>query len=54
MGWPQITYIVLLSMSGTLYALKHGKPREPWNFGHWIVSVMIVLPLLYFGGFFGK
>jgi hypothetical protein len=52
MEWPQITYIVLLAATGGLVLAKQGEPREPYNFWMWLLSCAIVLPLLYFGGFF--
>ena len=30
----------------------HGKPREPYNFGRWMISAVIEFALLIWGGFF--
>ena len=53
MGWPQITYIVLVAMSLGLTMAKHGQPRTD-NHNAWtsLLALAIVMPLLYFGGFF--
>lgn len=53
MGTPQIIMIVLLASSGTVSLLKHGKPREGYNFWGWAVACAIQVGLLYWGGFFG-
>lgn len=52
MEWPQITYLVLLGVSGGINIIKHGTPREDYDFGSWVFGCCIILPLLYFGGFF--
>lgn len=52
MGWPQITFIVLFAISGTITLLNHGKPRENYNFWVWLIAFFIELWLLNAGGFF--
>lgn len=54
MGWPQITLIVLLALSGGMSLAKDGRPRYPYSFGWWLVSAAITVGLLYAGGFFGQ
>lgn len=52
MAWPQITFIILFAISGTVTLLNHGKPREPFNFWVWLLAFAIELTLLIQGGFF--
>lgn len=49
----QIVYLVLIFMSLLLNANQHGKPKTG-NHNFWIhfISTIIVLALLYWGGFF--
>jgi len=52
MGWPQITVIILMSLSlGTTVAL-HGKPRTPTSFPVAAMAVALHAWLLWAGGFF--
>ena len=53
MGAPQIIFIVLIAMAGTVSAMKHGKPQSDHSFPIWFVSVAIQIGLMYWGGFFG-
>ena len=54
LGAPQIIYLIL-SLAGLVgSALEHGKPRKPGNFFSAMLAAIIVWPLLYWGGFFGK
>lgn len=50
---PQIIMIVLLSIGGTIALFNHGKPREPYHFGAWLIAASIKIGLLIWGGFFG-
>lgn len=51
---PQIIYLVLLGVEGILYAILDGQKRTgTYKFASWAVSTLIVLGLLYWGGFFG-
>lgn len=53
MEWPQVTWIALAAAGVAISIVKHGQPREPFNF--WVVSIgtAITAGLLYAGGFFG-
>lgn len=51
-AWPQITYAILLLISAGLNLASHGKEREPYNFWVWLISAIIGVSLLLFGGFF--
>ena len=52
-GWPEGIMIAFMFMNLFLSAVKHGEPREQnFNFLVTIVSTMLSLMLLYFGGFF--
>jgi len=51
-GWPEGILIALMFLSLAIHAGKHGQPREPYDFPVALVSFMISLTLLYFGGFF--
>lgn len=49
---PQLIYIVLMALSLGLNFASHGKPREPGNAWYAVAALAIVLPLLWWGGFF--
>ena len=49
---PQIIMIVLLSMDITLGLAFHGKPRPNYNGWTSLISAIIMVALLYWGGFF--
>jgi hypothetical protein len=51
-GWPQGIYLALVFLSLGIGIANHGRPRPPYNGGLHVVGVLIVLPLLYWGGFF--
>ena len=51
MRWPQITMIVLMSMSLAIGLCDHGKPRKESNFVNDLISQAILLTILLFGGF---
>ena len=50
--WPQIVYIVLVSLSLLTGAHNHGKVQGPHNFWVVLAGTIIGAILLYFGGFF--
>ncbi len=50
-GWPEGIYLTLVVMTGIGYAIKDGQVRR-YALGDWALSVIIVLPLLWWGGFF--
>jgi hypothetical protein len=53
--WPQIT-IIVLQLLGLGYAIAmHGKPRRDKNINFWnyLITSVISMTILYFGGFFG-
>lgn len=53
MGIPQIIYVVLLAMSLGINWVNHDKQKTGfYNFGETLISVIIILGLLYWGGFF--
>ena len=51
--WPQITWIILVSLSLIIVALNHGKPRESYNIFTFLITLAISVTLLIKGGFFG-
>lgn len=50
---PQITFIVLATIGGTVSLVNHGKPKGDYNFIAWLVAAGIEIGVLYWGGFFG-
>lgn len=53
MSTPAIIYLILSGMGLLIAANKHGKPKEGnENFWYTFISVCIVWPLLWWGGFF--
>jgi len=53
MGWPQIVWIVLSAMGIAIAGVKHGEPREKYNFWVTLISLGIEMVILWKGGFFG-
>lgn len=51
---PQIIYLILIFADLLYSANQHGKVRPKYNFWANLVSVIIVLSILYSGGFFDK
>ena len=51
MGWPQIVMIVLLGLNIGIGLVKHGEPRENYNFWTILIGAILEAGLLYFGGF---
>ena len=51
MNAPQVVMIVLLSTGLLLAARDHGKPRSPENFWTHFASLVLVVALLWWGGF---
>lgn len=51
-GIPQVLYLLLLLTGIAVYAAKHGQPRSPYSIWEALFGVAIVLPILYWGGFF--
>jgi len=50
--WPQITVIVIITINLSIALLKHGEPRtDNHNFGLTLISALIQIALLYYGGF---
>jgi uncharacterized membrane protein YbjE (DUF340 family) len=52
MGIPQVIWIVLVSLSLGIIAKEHGEMREQ-NFLYSLISILIQVGLLWWGGFFG-
>lgn len=50
---PQILMLLLISINLLTAAHLHGKPKEG-NYSFWysIINAIVLLALLYFGGFF--
>jgi hypothetical protein len=53
MKFPQIAVIALYALSVGISIAKHGQAQPPVNAGYSIVSAIIVIALLWMGGFFG-
>lgn len=51
-GWPQIIYLALSLMSFGYVIANDGKPRGNYSAGGALVGLLIVYPLLWWGGFF--
>lgn len=53
MGWPQITYIVLIAIGMTKALVLHGQPQKTkHNFWASLIASAILIFILYCGGFF--
>lgn len=54
MHWPQIAVLVLYVLSVGVHLARHGQPRDgKYNFIGSLVMAVILLSLMYAGGFFG-
>ena len=51
-GWPQGIYLVLLLGQLIIAGLLHNKPREPRSAWAVLVGEVLLIALLYWGGFF--
>jgi len=49
---PQIIMLALMFFDYLAYANKHGQSKGNYNIWHYFISNIILLTLLYFGGFF--
>jgi hypothetical protein len=54
MHWQQITMIVLWAISGTITLVNHGKPPPNYDFGVWLIELVIAFILFYSAGFFSN
>ena len=53
MGWPQIVWVAVSTMGIGIALVKHGEPREKYNFWVTLGSFVIEMLILWKGGFFG-
>lgn len=52
-AWPQITYAILLLVSGGLMLAYHGREREgKYNVFTWLIMAALTVTILLYGGFF--
>jgi ABC-type dipeptide/oligopeptide/nickel transport system permease subunit len=49
---PQIIFLILIFLNFGLVIAKHGEEQAPYNAGAHLISVIMILSLLYWGGFF--
>ena len=49
---PQIIALILFAINLLINANMHNKPRPDFNFWTTLISVILNLTLLYWGGFF--
>lgn len=52
MNYAQIILIFLMTISLGMNLSSHGEPRKPQNGWHSFISYVLVMGLLYWGGFF--
>jgi hypothetical protein len=50
---PQLILLAIVFFDLGANVILHGKPRENHHFGYVLISHIIPLILLYWGGFFG-
>lgn len=54
MGLPQITLIILFTLSFAVNVLNQGKvTNAEFGVGHWFIKTAIFSTILYYGGFWG-
>ena len=53
MKWPQIVLLILYAFGLGVAAVKHGEPRDNYNFWTTLFATVIEILLLYWGGFWG-
>lgn len=51
-GWPQVAYLLLISLSLGSNLAKHGDPAQNVSIWRALLAASIMLPILAFGGFF--
>lgn len=51
-GWPQGIYLAIGFLSLGIILAKDGEPQKPYSIGRSLIAWAIVMPLLYWGGFF--
>ena len=39
-------WLVMWALSGGVFMAKHGEPREPYNFGYWLIGAPVGLFLV--------
>ena len=49
---PQIIYLMIVAVGLGIALVLHGKPRDGHSFWTQLISSVIALGLLYWGGFF--
>jgi hypothetical protein len=52
MGAPQIILIGIIVSSFTVTVIKHGEDKGKYNLWTWLISSVIEVGLLIWGGFF--
>lgn len=52
LGTPQIIYVSLSIIGLILTTIRHGKPRSNESVWTSIVAILIIYPILIWGGFF--
>ena len=50
--WPQYVYLCLMLLGLGVVLAKHGEPQKNYNIWASLFADIIILGLLYFGGFF--
>jgi len=53
-GWPQAIYLALTLLGLGVEISRHGEPKKPgrYNAVSTLIATVVVLSLLYWGGFF--
>jgi len=51
MSAPQVILLVLITLGWGMAGANHGKPRDNWHVGWATVSFLILVGLLWWGGF---
>jgi len=52
MDTPQIIFLMLIGVGLGMHLVKHGEPRERYNFWVFSFAAGLEVALLYWGGFF--
>lgn len=51
-GWPEGIYLALLLLGFGYAIAKHGEPRDNYDAVMYLVRVIVIVSLLWWGGFF--
>jgi hypothetical protein len=49
---PQIIYLAIIFIEMIFVIIHHGEKRKNYDFGEYLISSLLAIAILYWGGFF--